>query len=306
MHNIIKKITRTKHNILTKTHLIITKTTKKVLTHSLEQIRTYFKLKKMSPDCFAHLNQSEVAESDIIVTRPTSKEIPLPKEPEPLSHHQRQLDSINIESTLHKIEIDSFEILEQTIIKQKRLARLKNTDLRRKILLKRTFDLVCEIMDHENGFEQDSDNDDTTDKKTNMSYSDSSDSESSSSSSSESESDSDEEIKLDQNEKNSNLDELYSNLDFIEIRLEDFDTLENKPQAQVPVKRRASANSDSEEDYSDDESDDFNLKDQQLNTFNTNLTNLSNQLNLYNDNKRKKVYRKKRRFIEDQAENCLI
>ena len=49
--------------------------------------------------------------------------------------------------------VDSFEVLEQTIIKQKRLARFKNTDLRRKILLKRTFDLVCEIMDHENGFD---------------------------------------------------------------------------------------------------------------------------------------------------------
>lgn len=47
----------------------------------------------------------------------------------------------------------SANILEQTIIKQKRLARFKNTDLRRKILLKRTFDLVCEIMDHENGFD---------------------------------------------------------------------------------------------------------------------------------------------------------
>ena len=49
--------------------------------------------------------------------------------------------------------VDSFEILEQTILKQKRLARLKNTDLRKKILLKRTFDLVCEIMDKENGFD---------------------------------------------------------------------------------------------------------------------------------------------------------
>lgn len=49
--------------------------------------------------------------------------------------------------------VDSFEILEQTILKQKRLSRLKNTDLRKKILLKRTFDLVCEIMDRENGFD---------------------------------------------------------------------------------------------------------------------------------------------------------
>ena len=51
--------------------------------------------------------------------------------------------------------VDSFEILEQTIMKQKRVGRAKNVDLRKKILLKRTFDLVCEIMDHENGFEED-------------------------------------------------------------------------------------------------------------------------------------------------------
>lgn len=54
-------------------------------------------------------------------------------------------------------EVDAFEILEQTIIKQKRVAKLKNTDLRRKVLLKRTFDLVCEIMDRENGFNDDDD-----------------------------------------------------------------------------------------------------------------------------------------------------
>jgi hypothetical protein len=53
--------------------------------------------------------------------------------------------------------IDSFEILEQTIMKQKRLARTKNADLRKKILLKRTFDLVCEIMDQENGINDDLD-----------------------------------------------------------------------------------------------------------------------------------------------------
>jgi len=46
-------------------------------------------------------------------------------------------------------------VLEQTILKQKRLARIKNNDLRKKVLLKRTFELVCEIMDHENGFDFD-------------------------------------------------------------------------------------------------------------------------------------------------------
>lgn len=47
--------------------------------------------------------------------------------------------------------IDSFEILEQTVIKQKKLSKNKKNDLRLRILLKRTFDLVCEIMDRENG-----------------------------------------------------------------------------------------------------------------------------------------------------------
>ena len=51
--------------------------------------------------------------------------------------------------------VDSFEILEQTVMKQKRLAKKKKCDLRVRILLKRTFDLVCEIMDRENGFDDD-------------------------------------------------------------------------------------------------------------------------------------------------------
>lgn len=49
--------------------------------------------------------------------------------------------------------VDSFEILEQTIMKQKRLGRIKNTDLRKKLLLKRTFNLVCEMMDQENCYD---------------------------------------------------------------------------------------------------------------------------------------------------------
>jgi hypothetical protein len=51
--------------------------------------------------------------------------------------------------------VDSFEVLEQTVMKQKRMNKKKKTDLRMRILLKRTFDLVCEIMDHENGFGSD-------------------------------------------------------------------------------------------------------------------------------------------------------
>lgn len=51
--------------------------------------------------------------------------------------------------------VDSFEVLEQTVMKQKRLAKKKKCDLRLRILLKRTFDLVCEIMDRENGFDDD-------------------------------------------------------------------------------------------------------------------------------------------------------
>jgi len=58
--------------------------------------------------------------------------------------------------------VDSFEILEQTIIKQKRLGRIKNTDLRKKILLKRTFNLVCEMMDQENGYDGNNSKEDDT------------------------------------------------------------------------------------------------------------------------------------------------
>jgi len=85
-------------------------------------------------------------------------QIPLPSTPPP------QVATIQIE-TINKAKqdntllfsdtIDSFEILEQTIMKQKRIAKMKNNDLRLKVLLKRTFNLVCEIMDHENGFDSD-------------------------------------------------------------------------------------------------------------------------------------------------------
>ena len=91
------------------------------------------------------------------------------------------IKSINNSTNKSIDTIDSFEILEQTIMKQKRLARLKNTDLRKKILLKRTFDLVCEIMDHENGDEEEEedvlDEDDEDETIKNIDDSDESDSE---------------------------------------------------------------------------------------------------------------------------------
>jgi len=101
-------------------------------------------------------------------------QIPLPSTPPPATMTASSSSSTNLSSTLTKAKcsplilkisknsscfksldtVDSFEILEQTIMKQKRLGRLKNNDLRMKILLKRTFNLVCEIMDRENGFEE--------------------------------------------------------------------------------------------------------------------------------------------------------
>jgi hypothetical protein len=60
--------------------------------------------------------------------------------------------STSMYSTYSSLDtIDSFEILEQTVIKQKKLTKTKKNDLRLRILLKRTFDLVCDIMDRENG-----------------------------------------------------------------------------------------------------------------------------------------------------------
>jgi len=68
---------------------------------------------------------------------------------------QPRASSTSANTTFSLDTIDSFEILEQTIMKQKKLSKSKNTDLRLKVLLKRTFNLVCEIMDHENGFDSD-------------------------------------------------------------------------------------------------------------------------------------------------------
>lgn len=91
-------------------------------------------------------------------------QIPLPSTPPPPTTTTTQTTSVSIKSNKMGRSIkspiyrsldtvDSFEILEQTIMKQKRLGRIKNTDLRKKILLKRTFNLVCEMMDQENGYD---------------------------------------------------------------------------------------------------------------------------------------------------------
>jgi hypothetical protein len=85
--------------------------------------------------------------------------IPLPSTPPP---EETKQTIFKLQPCLFPDTIDSFEILEQTIMKQKRLAKMKNTDLRLKVLLKQTFNLVCEIMDHENGFDANSDSDVTT------------------------------------------------------------------------------------------------------------------------------------------------
>lgn len=76
-------------------------------------------------------------------------EIPLPDSPAPPRTASPPATTRPSSDT-----VDSFEVLEQTIFKQKRLQRTKkSTDMRLKVLLKRTFDLVCTIMDRENGFD---------------------------------------------------------------------------------------------------------------------------------------------------------
>lgn len=82
-------------------------------------------------------------------------QIPLPSTPAPPTlPSNSQLAKLSRKPSFRSLEtVDSFEILEQTIMKQKRLGKNKNTDLRTKVLLKRTFNLVCEMMDEENGLE---------------------------------------------------------------------------------------------------------------------------------------------------------
>lgn len=91
------------------------------------------------------------------IANKSTNQIPLPPTPAPYkcSKPLRKCSSFRTLDT-----VDSFEILEQTIMKQKRLGRTKNTDMRMKILLKRTFNLVCEMMDKENGFDSNSSEED--------------------------------------------------------------------------------------------------------------------------------------------------
>lgn len=126
------------------------------------------------------INESSYNDLDPIssssVKMNTTNSIPLPSTPYPYEDNEEEYQegredqhkSSPITTTMMMMmdTVDSFEILEQTIMKQKRLGRSKNVDLRKKILLKRTFDLVCEIMDHENGFE---DTDDKENVNTNTS-----------------------------------------------------------------------------------------------------------------------------------------
>lgn len=97
-----------------------------------------------------------------------NNQIPLPSTPPApvaTSMPLGSLPKLSRKSSYRSLEtVDSFEILEQTIMKQKRLGKSKNTDLRTKVLLKRTFNLVCEMMDEENGLENNLLESDTQDK----------------------------------------------------------------------------------------------------------------------------------------------
>jgi len=92
-------------------------------------------------------------------------QIPLPSTPAPIMP-LNSLPKLCRKQNYRSLEtVDSFEILEQTIMKQKRLGKNKNNDLRTKVLLKRTFNLVCEMMDEENGLENNLPESDTQDKE---------------------------------------------------------------------------------------------------------------------------------------------
>jgi len=116
----------------------------------------------MAPGCTLLNNHSQqIYNSSSPASSASDKEqrnqIPLPANPpthtSPNTKAPKQLRISKSPMFRSNETVDSFEILEQTIMKQKRLARLKNTDMRKKILLKRTFNLVCEMMDQENGYE---------------------------------------------------------------------------------------------------------------------------------------------------------
>lgn len=174
--------------------------------------------------------------------------------------------------------VDTFEILEQTIIKQKKLAKLKNTDLRKKILLKRTFDLVCEIMDYENGFDDDDDDDECeneNEKKTEKEINTvekacSNDEIESKISSSPEKQDiniflnsahqlNDDKTKQDEIESKANNDE-NNKLTLVKLDNMFYNNQLNQNSAKVPVKRRRSTSDDD-----DDEQDDYDNYEDQLN-----------------------------------------
>lgn len=165
----------------------------------------------MAPGCTSvsqekdkQIEQFESKVCSNLLSYSANNQIPLPSTPHP-DEQIKVVSDQNTKQTNSSImdTVDSFEILEQTIMKQKRVSKMKNTDLRLKVLLKRTFNLVCEIMDHENGFDTDTADDNTSDEATNEinepkclvnDFDDDDDS------SSESESDSDEEDETDSDE----------------------------------------------------------------------------------------------------------
>lgn len=124
--------------------------------------------KTMAPGCSISNDQCQ---SQMIVhyqdqnEEKANNQIPLPSTPAPIMP-LNSLPKLCRKQNYRSLEtVDSFEILEQTIMKQKRLGKNKNTDLRTKVLLKRTFNLVCEMMDEENGLENNLPESDTQDKE---------------------------------------------------------------------------------------------------------------------------------------------
>lgn len=187
----------------------------------------------MAPGCFTINQQNKeirepATKTDILDFNITfnqhdlidlNNQIPLPSTPHP-SSFKKEITTETNRNILNDFNstIDTFDLLEQTIIKQKKLARMKNTDLRLKILLKRTFDLVCELMDQESELEYErfsKEKDERVEKNVENEDSDSdSDSESfsssSSSSSSDSDSDSDSESDSDSDEDSDDEEEEFS------------------------------------------------------------------------------------------------
>jgi len=129
----------------------------------------------MAPGCVSKMQQETAAELPTAYKSELEfslDQIPLPPdnsndEQAPANYFSHEFESITSNKKAASVvtsaydTLDSFELLEQTVRKQKRLSRKKGTDMLRKVLLKRTFDLICEIMDHENGFDDDAINEAT-------------------------------------------------------------------------------------------------------------------------------------------------